>query len=84
MSDYKIKIILYRHKESELGLDCSKGFTLSFFDTDNDDDELATLDYQPFDEDIRVKFKKKSKLSIIINFFRNLFQSIWELLKTRI
>ena len=36
-----MKIILYRHKEPEGGLDVSKGFTIGFFEGN---DEIATFD----------------------------------------
>jgi len=43
-----IKVILYRHKEPEIGLDCSKGFTLSFFEGE---EEVATLTYEVEDKE---------------------------------
>lgn len=44
-----MKIILYRHKQPETGLDVSKGFSISFFE--DDENEIAQLDFYPTEND---------------------------------
>lgn len=44
----KLEVILYRHKEPELGLDCSKGFSLGIW---LDGEEIASLEYSPNKEE---------------------------------